>query len=84
MARFACAILSKDNLLHNLNIVSKLAPKSKIIAMVKANAYGHGLRSVSKHLDDLNFLFLIYTYRSSIELDNGIKAAFISCTYHCG
>ncbi len=58
MARFSCAILSKNNLLHNINFVSKLAPKSQIIAMVKANAYGHGLRSVSKHLDDLNLYSL--------------------------
>lgn len=29
-------------LAHNLNQVKTLAPKSKVLAMVKANAYGHG------------------------------------------
>lgn len=57
MSRTAIAILSTENLLHNLRVIKKKAPHSKIIAMVKANAYGHGLRSVSsrlqKHVDML-------------------------------
>ena len=31
---------------HNLNQVKKLAPTSKVLAMVKANAYGHGVAAV--------------------------------------
>ena len=50
MSRTAIAILSTENLLHNLTVIRKAAPTSKIIAMVKANAYGHGLRSVSSRL----------------------------------
>lgn len=50
MSRTAVAILSTENLLHNLRTIKKTAPSSKIIAMVKANAYGHGLRSVSSRL----------------------------------
>lgn len=57
MSRTATAILSTENLLHNLGVIKKRAPGSKIIAMVKANAYGHGLRSVAsrlqKHVDML-------------------------------
>jgi len=51
MSRAAIAILSTENLLHNLSVIKKQAPHSKIIAMVKANAYGHGLRSVSARLE---------------------------------
>lgn len=52
MSRTAIAVLSTENLLHNLQVVkSRLAPGVKVIAMVKANAYGHGLRSVSAKLD---------------------------------
>lgn len=50
MSRTALAVLSSENLLSNARILQKLAPKSKLIAMVKANAYGHGLRSVSQRL----------------------------------
>jgi alanine racemase len=57
MSRTAVAILSTENLLHNLQVIKNQAPRSKVIAMVKANAYGHGLRSVStrleKHVDML-------------------------------
>lgn len=35
---------------HNLQVVREHAPGSKIIAMVKANAYGHGLVRVAEHL----------------------------------
>ena len=51
MSRTAIAILSSEHLLHNLALLKKKAPKSKIIAMVKANAYGHGLRSVASRVD---------------------------------
>ncbi|MGV8948363.1 MAG: alanine racemase [Candidatus Paracaedibacter sp.] len=57
MSRTAVAILSTENLLHNLKVIKEKASQSKVIAMVKANAYGHGLRSVSarleKHVDML-------------------------------
>lgn len=35
---------------HNLQQVKLRAPRSKILAMVKANAYGHGLAWVAPHL----------------------------------
>jgi len=51
MSRTAVAILSTENLLHNLKVIKEKAPQSKVIGMVKANAYGHGLRSVSSRLE---------------------------------
>lgn len=51
MSRSAVAILSTPHLLHNVAVIRKAAPHSKLIAMVKANAYGHGLRSVSLRLE---------------------------------
>ncbi|MDD3030613.1 MAG: alanine racemase [Alphaproteobacteria bacterium] len=50
MARKTLCTLSTDNLLNNLDVIKKHAPKAKITAMVKANAYGHGIRSVAKRL----------------------------------
>jgi len=50
MARKTLCTLSTANLLHNLEAIRTQAPKSKILAMVKANAYGHGIRSVSQRL----------------------------------
>lgn len=33
-------------LTHNLNQVRKIAPQAKVLAMVKSNAYGHGIKIV--------------------------------------
>lgn len=41
------ANLSKQSLWHNIEWIRGRAPNSKLMLMVKANAYGHGLRSVS-------------------------------------
>lgn len=54
--RNVLAQVSQNALRHNLQIVRKVAPASKIIAMVKANAYGHGLTKVAKTLQDVDAL----------------------------
>ena len=43
MSRPARALLSAQSLRHNLNQVRRFAPNSRVMAVVKANAYGHGL-----------------------------------------
>lgn len=44
------AFISRDALRHNVGVIRKLAPQSRIMAMVKANAYGHGLTDVATTL----------------------------------
>ena len=41
----ATAKISSLALKHNLQVIKEKAPHSKIIAVVKANAYGHGVVS---------------------------------------
>jgi alanine racemase len=36
---------------HNLEVIRKLAPKSRVMAVIKANAYGHGLAAAARALD---------------------------------
>lgn len=52
MSRLAIATLSTENLIHNLEVIRDKAKGRKIIAMIKANAYGHGLRSVALRLEN--------------------------------
>lgn len=52
MSRCAVAILSTENLLHNLRAIAEKVAPAKMIAMVKANAYGHGLRSVGLRVQE--------------------------------
>ena len=42
MARPNQARLNLSALRHNVSVARKLAPQSKVMAVVKANAYGHG------------------------------------------
>jgi alanine racemase len=45
-----------DALKHNFKQVKKLAPHSQILAMVKSNAYGHGLERIGLALQDADAL----------------------------
>jgi alanine racemase len=46
----SAAVVDLACMSHNLQVVREKAPGRKIIAMVKANAYGHGLVRVAEHL----------------------------------
>lgn len=41
---------------HNLQHIKKIAPKSAVMAMVKSNAYGHGLSRIALALPDADAL----------------------------
>jgi len=44
------AVLNNTALRHNLNVVRQYAPGAKVMAVIKANGYGHGLIRVAKEL----------------------------------
>lgn len=50
MLNTARALIDLNALRHNLGVVRKLCPHSKIMAMIKADAYGHGLLSTARTL----------------------------------
>ena len=56
MARNIIATVSRAALHHNYNKIREKAPSSKIMAMVKANAYGHGLATVALALKEADAL----------------------------
>src|SRR5882724_1484571 len=45
------ATVDSGALRHNLNVVRQWAPKSRVMAVIKANAYGHGLVAVARALE---------------------------------
>ena len=47
------AIIDINALKNNLSVLQKIAPHSKIIAVIKANAYGHGMVKVAQALNDI-------------------------------
>jgi alanine racemase len=51
MSNHITSMIYDDNALrYNYAIAKKLAPNSKVMAMIKANAYGHGLRRTAQIL----------------------------------
>ena len=73
-----------DNLEHNINEINKVIPfKTKIIAVVKANAYGHGMISISKKLESIGIQdFAVATLQEAIILrKNNIKGSILILGY---
>jgi len=56
MSRPTRLIINLAALQHNLECVRTLAPNSKVMAMVKANAYGHGIIRVAQALSNADAL----------------------------
>ena len=47
----ARALIRLGALAHNLEVIRSAAPDARIMAVIKANAYGHGMVAVAQHLD---------------------------------
>lgn len=60
--------------MHNLSLAHQKAPHARIMCVVKANAYGHGLTRISKLLEEKTDAFAVATVEEACELRaNGIK-----------
>jgi alanine racemase len=68
MSRAALAILSTEYLLHNLKVIQSHAPNTHVIAMIKANGYGHGLRSTALRLEKHVYSFGVASIDEAIAL----------------
>ena len=64
----AKAIINRRALRHNLQRVREIAPNSRIIAVVKANAYGHGLVGVGETIQDLVDGFGVARMNEALQL----------------
>jgi alanine racemase len=73
--RHTVAEISFRNLEYNLNFVKKTAGKSHILAIVKANAYGHGIVRISQKLEELgvDMFGVAYTDEGVVLRQAGIK-----------
>ena len=48
----ARALIRLGALKHNLDVIRSAAPDARIMAVIKANAYGHGMVTVAQHIAD--------------------------------
>jgi alanine racemase len=78
MARPNQARLDLAALRHNLGVARGLAPQSKVMAVVKANAYGHGAVTISRQLQSLADALAVASIEEAVELrDAGITAPIL-------
>ncbi|WP_068546353.1 alanine racemase [Thalassotalea crassostreae] len=70
MARPTKALISKSAIIHNFNVVQQFAPHSKNLAIVKANAYGHGSIVVANILNPLVNAFGVSCIEEALEIRN--------------
>ena len=73
----ARALIRLGALEHNLELIRQSAPASKVIAVIKANAYGHGLIPVAQRLSDVDALAVARITEAMSLRDNGVTAKII-------
>lgn len=71
------ATIDLDSLQHNLGVVRQAAPNSRVIAMVKANAYGHGLIPAVKSLGEADALGIARLDEALLIRDAGIDQRIV-------
>ena len=76
----SAAIIDLACISHNLAVVREKAPGRKIIAMVKANAYGHGLVRTAEHLalDGVDYLGTAFVEEALTLRQAGITTPIIT------
>ncbi len=65
------AAISLAALRHNLGVVRRCAPRSRVFAVIKANAYGHGAQRAARALGDADGLALLELDAAVRLRDNG-------------
>lgn len=70
----ATARIDTDALRHNLGQIRNRAPASKIMAVIKANAYGHGMVAIAQALADADSLAV-----ARVEEAIQLREAGIAC-----
>tara|TARA_R110002096_G_scaffold92144_2_gene208277 strand:+ start:6801 stop:7895 length:1095 start_codon:yes stop_codon:yes gene_type:complete len=64
-----CAIIDLAALKHNFSVVKQATPYAKIMAVIKANGYGHGMLAVASALSDADG-FAVARLEEAITLRN--------------
>jgi alanine racemase len=77
MSRPTYMTIDLDALHHNLERVHKIAPKCSVMAMVKANAYGHGIVRVAKALSAAEALGVASLEEAIILREAGITQPIV-------
>ena len=78
MRRTAYALINLSHLKNNLALIKKIANDSKVIAIVKADAYGHGMLQVCKSLSDADAFGVACISEAQELRANGIEKPILA------
>ena len=70
MSRPTKVIVNRQAIKNNLALANSLAPTSKFVSVIKANAYGHGLIEIAKTLSDATEAFGVACIEEAISIRN--------------
>jgi len=73
------AIINLSNLEYNLSLLREIIGDRKVMGVVKANAYGHGLVEISERLEEkgVDYLGVAYIEEAIILRESGIKTPIL-------
>jgi len=74
----ARALIDGRALRHNLGVARRLAPNCRVMAVVKSNAYGHGMVEVSRALAGRVDAFAVATLQEGIDCRAAHPAAAVT------
>jgi len=77
MLNAVTASINLAALKSNLEVVRKFCPNSKVYAVVKANAYGHGMYEVAKALKDVDGLAVARSDEALYLRSKGIRTSIL-------
>ena len=77
MTPMVSATIDTGALRHNLQVIRRLAPKSRVMAVIKANAYGHGLIAVAKALEGADAFAVARIGEALVLREAGIKTPIV-------
>lgn len=77
------AQINVDNLRHNIkSIMARHKKDMKVLAVIKADAYGHGSCEIAHRIDDLAYYYGVAAVDEAVELRNaGIKKPILVIGY---
>ena len=70
MSRQTQAIIHADAIIHNFKLLSAMAPQSTSMAVIKADAYGHGAVNVARILQHVSPHFAVAIIESAEAVRN--------------
>lgn len=73
----ARALIRLGALKHNLEVIRNEAPDTRVMAVIKANAYGHGMVTVAQHLDDADSFAVARLPEALLLRESGIDKPIV-------